>query len=196
MVVSKKEAWKQYWRNVGLGITTTYGGMRVTWKNLRRRPVTLMYPEERPIIAVGHRGIHGYDEDKCISCDMCAVACPVDCIYIKSAGRGKDALMTQFDIDYTKCLFCDLCTPPCPTECIWMTQEFDLASYSKEDCIINFARTKTEEEIAAHEVKLKKKDEEKKARAAAKKAEAAKAAEAKKAAGGDSEESKEKPAES
>ena len=92
---------------------------------------------------------------------MCAAACPVSCIYIQSVGRGKDALMTQFDIDYTKCLFCDLCTPPCPTECIWMTQEYDLASYSKEDCTINFARTKTEEEIAAHKVLLEKKEEEK-----------------------------------
>jgi formate hydrogenlyase subunit 6/NADH:ubiquinone oxidoreductase subunit I len=70
---------------------------------------------------------------------MCANACPVSCIYIQSVGKGQDALMTQFDIDYTKCLFCDLCTPPCPTECIWMTQEFDLASYTKDDCIINFA---------------------------------------------------------
>jgi NADH-quinone oxidoreductase subunit I len=185
MPVMVKQALRKYFGEIALGVRTTYGGMKITWRNLKRRPVTLMYPEVRPDIAVGHRGIHGYDEEKCISCDMCATACPVDCIYIESVGRGKDALMTQFDIDYTKCLFCDLCTPPCPTECIWMTQEYDLASYRKEDCIINFARTKTVEEKAAHEEKLKKKEEEKKARAAAKKAGAQKSEGAGDEAGGD-----------
>ncbi|MBI1783931.1 hypothetical protein HYR69_02190 [Candidatus Sumerlaeota bacterium] len=59
-----------------------------------------------------------------------------------------------------------------------MTQEFDLASYSKSDCIINFARPKTAEQLKAHEEELAKKEAEKKAKAAAKKAEA-KPAEAK-----------------
>lgn len=172
--LTKTDRFRKYWSDIALGVTTTIGGMRVTWRHIFQRPVTLVYPEERPQIAVGHRGIHGFEEEKCISCDMCATACPVDCIYIKSVGRGKDAMMTQFDIDYSKCLFCNLCTPPCPTECIWMTQEYDLASYSKEDCTINFARTKSAEEVEAHEEVLKKLDEEKKAKAAAKKAAAAK----------------------
>jgi NADH-quinone oxidoreductase subunit I len=167
----KASPFRKYWDNLFLGIKTTYVGMTITLKEYFQRPTTLEYPEVRPMIPPGHRGIHGYDEPLCISCDMCATACPVSCIYIQSVGRGKDALMTQFDIDYTKCLFCDLCTPPCPTECIWMTEEYDLASYTKVDCIVNFARMKTPEEIAAHEEKLKKKEEEKKAKAAAKKAE-------------------------
>ena len=175
--ISKIDRFTKYFRDIKLGVVTTYGGMSVTMRNFFRRPVTLMYPEERPTIPAGHRGIHGFDEEICISCDMCAAACPVDCIYIQSVGRGKDAMMTQFDIDYTKCLFCDLCTPPCPVDCIWMTEEYDLASYSKEDCIVNFARAKSPEEIAEHEEMLKKKEEEKKAKTAAKKAAAAKAAE-------------------
>lgn len=173
---------RQYWHDIAQGLVTTYVGMKLTiryfFHYLIGKPVTLLYPEERPIVPAGHRGLHGYDEEKCISCDMCATACPVSCIYITSVGRGKDAMMTQFDIDYTKCLFCDLCTPPCPTECIWMTQEFDLASYSKEDCIVNFARTKTADEIKAHEEELARKEAEKKAKAAAKKTEAAKTEEA------------------
>jgi len=169
MPPTKSEAFRRYWRDIVLGVRTTYAGMRVTIRNYFRRPVTLMYPEERPVIPKYHRGIHGYDEAKCISCDMCANACPVSCIYIQSVGRGKDALMTQFDIDYTKCLFCDLCTPPCPTECIWMTEEYDLASYAKADCIIHFARLKTDEEIKAHQETLARKEAEKKAKAAARK---------------------------
>ena len=178
--MTKADRFKKYWNDVWLGVTTTWGGMTVTFKTFFRPKVTLLYPEVRPDIPAGSRGIHGFDEDKCISCDLCAVACPVDCIYITSVGRGTDAMMTQFDIDYTKCLFCDLCTPPCPTECIWMTQEYDLSSYTKNDCIINFATTKTAEQIADHETLLAKKDEEKKKKAAAKKAAAAAAKESEK----------------
>lgn len=176
MPEAKSSPVREYFNNVMKGISTTYTGMTITFRSIRRRPITLQYPEERPSIPKGHRGIHGYDEERCISCDMCAAACPVSCIYIQSVGRGKDAMMTQFDIDYTKCLFCDLCTPPCPTECIWMTQEFDLASYTKEDCIMNFASAKSPEQIKAHEEELARREAEKKAKAAAKKAEGGEAA--------------------
>lgn len=177
MAATKKSPIRKYFDDVWLGIKSTAVGLKVSGRTMLEPKVTLAYPEERPVVPAGHRGIHGYDEDLCISCDMCANACPVSCIYIQSVGKGDNALMTQFDIDYTKCLFCDLCTPPCPTECIWMTQEYDLASYTKDDCIINFARAKTPEEIEAHKEKLAKLEEERKAKAAAKKA-AAEAGEA------------------
>lgn len=170
MPATKITPFNKYWQDLALGLKSTAVGLRVSWRTMFEKKVTLEYPEERPIVPPGHRGLHGYDEELCISCDMCANACPVSCIYIQSVGKGDNALMTQFDIDYTKCLFCDLCTPPCPTECIWMTQEYDLASYAKDDCIINFARTKTADEIEAHKVKLAQLEEEKKAKAAAKKA--------------------------
>lgn len=175
---TRGERFNQYWFDIYLALKTTAVGMSITGRSMFEKKATLMYPEERPIIPVTHRGIHGFDEDLCISCDLCAAACPVDCIYIQSVGKGKDALMTQFDIDYTKCLFCDLCTPPCPEDCIWMTQEYDLASYSKEDCIMNFARTKTEDEIDAHKIILDEIAAKKKAAREARKKEAEAAAEA------------------
>jgi NADH-quinone oxidoreductase subunit I len=183
MATTKTSPFGDYLQGVLRGLRTTATGLRITWGVMFEKKATLNYPEERPVVPPGHRGIHGYDEELCISCDMCANACPVSCIYIQSVGKGQDALMTQFDIDYTKCLFCDLCTPPCPTECIWMTQEFDLASYTKDDCIINFAGAKTEAQIEAHKEKLAKLEEEKKAKAAARKAEAEAASESGKDSG-------------
>jgi len=49
-------------------------------------------------------------------------SCPVDCIKVEAIGKGKDQMLTRFDIDYGKCLFCDLCTAPCPTSAIHMTK--------------------------------------------------------------------------
>ncbi|HOE95475.1 MAG TPA: NADH-quinone oxidoreductase subunit I [Candidatus Sumerlaeota bacterium] len=158
---------KDYFRNLWAGIVTTWVGMRLTLRYLIKPSVTLRYPEERPVIPAGYRGIHGYGEEKCSVCKSCAAACPVDCITIEQLGRGKDAMVMRFEVDYSRCLFCDLCTIPCPTQCIWLSERYDLAGYTREECRIDFARPKSPEEIAAHEKLLRKKEEEKKAKAAA-----------------------------
>ncbi|WP_319588753.1 4Fe-4S binding protein, partial [uncultured Desulfobulbus sp.] len=115
-------------------------------------------------IPEGYRGLHGYNESTCLLCKSCAAACPVDCFNIESVGKGKDSLVTRFDIDYSKCLFCALCVAACPTNCIWMTQKYDLASTSREACVLHFARTKSGDEIEAHKALLARKEAEKKAK--------------------------------
>ena len=53
--------------------------------------MTIKYPFEKLSFAPRYRGIHEFEAEKCIACDMCAKACPVDCIYIdKSAPRKID----------------------------------------------------------------------------------------------------------
>ena len=86
------------------------------------------------------RSIHVYEKDKCIACDMCAAACPVDCIYIESIGKGKNAQMTRYEIDYNRCMFCALCVEPCPTSCIHMGQTYDLSRYDSTACSIEFVK--------------------------------------------------------
>ena len=127
----------------------------------------MLYPEERPVVPEGYRGIHGFDEAKCHVCGGCAKACPVDCISIESIGKGKDQLLTRFTIDYGKCLFCELCTVPCPTAAIHMTQTYDLAGRTREGCVLALSRPKSAEEIAAHHAMLAAKEAEKKAKAEA-----------------------------
>ena len=128
-----------------------------------------------------YRGIHGYEESKCLVCMGCVKACPVDAITVEAVGSGRDALITRFDIDYSKCLFCDLCTGPCPERCIWLSTRYDLARTTREETTVHFARTKTEGEIAAQHAMLAQKEAEKKAKLeAAKKQKEAEAAAAKK----------------
>lgn len=118
----------------GLGITT-----RQFVKSFPDNSFTLEYPDEKlPIDKVTHRGIHEFDVDRCISCDKCANACPVDCIYIESVGKGKKAVMTRYEIDYSKCLFCSLCVPPCPSECIQLGEKYSLPGHTRDDMIVPF----------------------------------------------------------
>ena len=66
-------------------------GMRLTLRYCFSKPVTILYPYEKLAFAPRYRGIHEFELDKCIACDQCAKACPVDCIYIeKSAPRKID----------------------------------------------------------------------------------------------------------
>ena len=127
-----------YWSDMMSGVTTTLQGMKITWSHIFEPTFTVEYPDEQKPIPESERGIHEFDVERCIACDNCAKACPVDCIYIESVGKGKNAKLTRFEIDYQKCLFCNLCVPPCPVDCIKMGKEFDLTGFAREDMIVPF----------------------------------------------------------
>lgn len=169
----KQQAITQYFRDIWLGISSTWKGMAITLRYFFKPKVTMKYPEEKPEIPAGHRGMHTYDEDKCNLCMACVNACPVDCIVIEAIGRGKDSMKKQYNIDYSKCMFCNLCCEACRTQCLFLGEHYDMAAAEKAGCLVHFARTKTPEELEAFAEQLRVKEEEKKA-----KAEAAKAAEA------------------
>ncbi|MCX7012978.1 MAG: NADH-quinone oxidoreductase subunit I [Candidatus Sumerlaeota bacterium] len=170
----------QYFANIYQAVATTLLGMKLTIGYFFRKPVTMLYPEMRPVVQPGARGLHEFDEAKCIACKMCMTACPVDCLVIEFEGRGKDAFITRYDIDYQKCLFCQLCCDACPTEGIRMTGKWDLASYDRAGCLVRFARPKSTEEIRKFREDFARAEAEKKRKAAEAKAKAA--AEAKPAA--------------
>ncbi|MBI4716271.1 MAG: NADH-quinone oxidoreductase subunit I [Planctomycetes bacterium] len=138
---------RDYFRNIWQTVSTILVGMRISLKYCFAKTVTLQYPDVAPAIAPRYRGFHFYEIEKCIACDLCAKACPVDCIYIEKTGPRKidketgvaaGGLMTRYAIDYAKCMFCALCVDPCPTECIHMGNLHDLSGYTREDMIVEF----------------------------------------------------------
>jgi len=154
----------QYFADIWAGVATTYLGMRLTLGYFFGRKFTMLYPEERPVIPPGHRGLHAYDESKCILCQLCVAACPVGCITLEAVGKGKDGMATRYDVDYSACLFCNMCAEACPTKCVWLSEKYDLACGSRGECVLRLARPKTDSEIAAHKDLLARKEAEKKAK--------------------------------
>lgn len=135
-------------RNIRLAVTTIASGMYVTLETFvntyRRQSFTqhFEYPEKPVPIRPRYRGFHRYDLTTCIGCDKCAKACPVDCIYIdkKKNPAGKGFVIDGFTIDYTKCMFCSLCVDPCPVDCIFMGSTYDLSCFTRDGCVVDYAK--------------------------------------------------------
>lgn len=119
---------------------------------------TVQYPQEKmPIPEVARYQLE-VEIDDCIVCDLCAKACPVDCIDIESIkateaigqtsdGSVKRLYAAKFEIDMAKCMYCGLCTVVCPTECITMTNQYDRSSQKLTDLIYGFSEM-SDSEIA------------------------------------------------
>jgi NADH-quinone oxidoreductase subunit I len=151
--IASEHSMGQWLRNIWDAVYTVAYGMWVTMRywlityRPDRKTFTehFEYPELPVPVAARYRGFHRFDLTTCIGCDQCAKACPVDCIYIgKEKTTGKGFRITGFAIDYSKCMFCALCVEPCPVDCIFMGASHDLSCYSRDGCIVDFARLPVE----------------------------------------------------
>ena len=111
---------------------------------------TIQYPKQSIPIPEVARYQLDVEIDDCIVCDLCAKACPVDCIEIEaikateaigktSDGSVKRLYAAKFDIDMAKCMYCGLCTVVCPTECITMTNQYDRSFPALSDLVYQFS---------------------------------------------------------
>ncbi len=174
---------RKYVKNIADAVVTTAVGMRITWRYLLQKPITVQYPDEILPIPDRFRGVHYLEQEKCINCLACARACPVECIEMDAVRHGKELEWVKFRIDYQKCMFCELCVYPCPSDCIHLGQEFAFVSDDRSEFnldLLSYRGMSRDARIRKKEAEAKKaaKEAAKKAKAAAKaKADAEAAAE-------------------
>ena len=113
-------------------------GLKVTFKQLGHKKVTLQYPDVMPDFGERYRGVHKFYPEKCIVCNQCARVCPTSCISLSGSKREDKKLhIDTYDINFEICILCDLCTEVCPTEAIQMSDKFELATYNRVDLYKN-----------------------------------------------------------
>ena len=119
-------------------------GLLVTFRQQRPSNIfTEQYPAERPAVAERYRGAPRLNinpengENLCIACDLCAVACPENLIVVGSERdpKTRHKVLTTFTYDLSRCMFCGLCEDACPVDAIELTQDFELASFTRHGMI-------------------------------------------------------------
>src|SRR5688500_5549921 len=112
---------------------------------------TEQYPKVRPDVAPRFHGAPRLNMDPethdtlCIACNLCAIACPEDCIdvipmyveIIVACKPRKKKVLDEFIFASSRCMFCALCQEACPTSCLELTQDFELATYSRAGFVWN-----------------------------------------------------------
>lgn len=117
-------------------------GMRITMKRFFKKKVTIQYPEVKPNLPPRSHGSFVFEFDKCISCNMCADACPNGVIRVDFTKdeKGKRAL-EQYNMSLGYCLYCGLCVKACPKSCINFSTEFDRVCYDKADAACTWKKS-------------------------------------------------------
>ena len=119
-------------------------GLWVTFRHQRPSLVyTEEYPRERPPVAERYRGaprlnVHPEsDQTLCIACNLCALACPEELIVVGAERNQKTRRkeLTFFTYDTSRCMFCGLCEDACPVDALELTQDFELAWFTRQGAI-------------------------------------------------------------
>ena len=124
-------------------------GLKTTLKHFFAPNDTLEYPEQRPAIPPGYRGVptlvydpHG--REKCVSCQLCEFVCPPKAIRITPGEIPADDPAAhvekrpkEFEIDMLRCIYCGLCQEVCPEEAIWLQNQYSTTGYTRADFVNN-----------------------------------------------------------
>lgn len=138
----KNVTYKPNWLD-RLYVPAILNGLSVTIKHLFQKKYTVQYPEEKWEVPPGHRGAIRLNRDeqgrvKCVACEMCATACPANCISMEAGvapWKDREKYPVWFKIDMLRCILCGMCEEACPEDAIELTEIYDFSAYTREDLI-------------------------------------------------------------
>lgn len=140
-------------KEIILGFNSLLTGMRITILEFFKPAVTLHYPHQSLKMQARFRGHIELVRDEatgkplCFACKLCERACPSDCISVEGVkldGEKKKSV-SEYRLDFTKCSLCGSCVDACKANAIRFSKEYNLASTSKEEFVLDlFKRLEAE----------------------------------------------------
>lgn len=145
VVVERKElSWSER-----LYLPEVVRGLSITFRKLFAKPVTRQYPEEPLPITETTRGqprlaVNDDGTIRCVSCGLCEAACPAYAITIdgQETERFIEREPERFEIDMLRCILCGFCEEACPKDAIYMSDELELADYTRRALVYDLEKLK------------------------------------------------------
>ena len=111
------------------GVGSVVRTLWMVFTHATRKRDTILYPEvpAEQIVPPRYRGriVLTRDpdgEERCVACNLCAVACPVGCISLQKAEKEDGRWYPEFfRINFSRCIFCGMCEEACPKSAIYLT---------------------------------------------------------------------------
>jgi len=133
-----------------LYLPEVFRALSFTFRAIFKPKVTRQYPEEGlPVTEVtrGQPRLALLEDGKnlaCVSCGLCEAACPAYAITIdgQETDRFIEREPERFEIDMLRCILCGFCEEACPKDAIFMSDELELADFSRAALIYDIEKLK------------------------------------------------------
>lgn len=141
-------------------ILAPVAGFAVTLKSAFEPYVTEQYPFKKTPTEPRYHGKHQLNRhedglEKCVGCELCAMACPADAIYVEGGENTPEQQYSPgerygkiWQVNYLRCIFCGMCVQACPTRALTMNNDYEIADdarrkliYDKEDLLVPLSKT-------------------------------------------------------
>lgn len=118
-------------------------GLKLTFRHMFKKKITVQYPHEKLTLADGYRGFivhrrYENEQERCVGCDLCEAICPAKAIRVVGDIHPEfpeRRYAKEYTLDFTRCIFCGFCIVACPVNALAMTKEFAHSSFTRDGLI-------------------------------------------------------------